>query len=132
MDLRKKEYFIKHLLGSITTVLIISITCLWLWFPSPFILLDGTWIALLILAGVDITLGPLLTLMLVSSKKSIHAIVVDMTLILTLQIGALAYGFIQIEQQRVVALVHFTNAFHIVAKISCPLYPITKPITTIV
>lgn len=116
MDLLKKTFFIKHLLGSITTVIIISIICLYLWFPSPFILLDGTWLALLILAGVDITLGPLLTLMLVSSKKSTRAILVDMTLILILQIGALTYGLMQIEQQRVVGLVHFNNAFHIVTK----------------
>jgi len=112
----KLQFFKWHLSASLGVVTLISLLCQWLWFPAPFLLLDGTWIALLILAGVDITLGPLLTLLLVSSKKSKRELVIDMSIILLVQISALIYGLVQIEQQRVVALVHFEHVFHAVTK----------------
>ena len=115
-DKLKLKFFKWHLTASIAVVIIIGFICQWLWFTAPFLLLDGTWIALLILAGVDITIGPLLTLLLVSTKKSKQAIVFDMLVILSVQVTALSYGLMQIEQQRVVALVHFNNVFYLVAK----------------
>ena len=116
MNALKLTFFKWHLTASLTAVITIGFMCQMLWFPAPFLLLDGTWIALLILAGVDITVGPLLTLLLVSSKKTKRAIVFDMVVILAVQISALTYGLVQIEQQRVVALVHFNNVFHLVTK----------------
>jgi hypothetical protein len=72
--------------------------CQYLWFPTPFLRLDGTWRALLTLATVDIVIGPLLTLILVSAKKSKRELYIDMLVILTVQPSALGYGLMQIEQ----------------------------------
>jgi hypothetical protein len=116
MDSLKLRYFKWHLATSLIVVILISLICQWLWFPSPFLLLDGTWIALLILGCVDITLGPLLTLLLVSSKKKKRELTIDIIAIGLIQISALTYGLKQIEQERVVALVHFENIFHAVTK----------------
>ncbi|PKI13053.1 hypothetical protein CXF71_20350 [Colwellia sp. 12G3] len=97
-------------------VAIIALFCQFLWFPAPFLQIDGTWFALLILATVDITLGPLLTLLLVSSKKSIRDLTLDMSVILVIQISALGYGLTQIEQERTYAIVHLDGVFNLVAK----------------
>jgi hypothetical protein len=112
----KTKYFKYHLAFSSLVIISISATCQLLWFPAPFIFIDGTWIALLILAIVDITLGPLLTLLLINETKSKQAILVDIFVIGVLQLSALVYGLVQIEQERVVALVHSNGAFSLVPK----------------
>ncbi|XQW84405.1 hypothetical protein ACOYR1_14870 [Thalassotalea piscium] len=112
----KIKYFKSHLIISLLIVLTISIICQFLWFPSPFLFIDGTWIALLILATVDIILGPSLTFLLINSVKSKKAILVDIFVITILQLSALTYGLLQIEKERVVALVHSNGAFSLVPK----------------
>ncbi|RHW76697.1 hypothetical protein [Colwellia sp. RSH04] len=116
MDSLKRKFFIYHLSVSIITVILLSSICQFYWFPSPFLLLDGTWIALLTLALVDIIIGPLLTLLLVSSKKSSKEIIFDMVVIITIQVSALSYGLIKIEQERVWAIVHLDGVFNLAPK----------------
>jgi hypothetical protein len=116
MDTLKKSAFKLHLSLSIIVILLISGICKWLWYPSPLLWVDGTWVALFILAAVDITLGPLLTLLLVSSKKSKKELVLDGIIILSIQISALFYGLYQIEKERIWGIVHMDDVFHLVAK----------------
>lgn len=116
MNSLKLRYFFWHLITSATVVFIITVTCQYLWFPEPFLQLDGTWRALVILAVVDMVIGPLLTLFLVSSKKNNRELMVDMILILTIQISALSYGLMKIEQERVWAIVHLDGMFNLVPK----------------
>jgi hypothetical protein len=97
-------------------VLTLGIVCQYLWFPTPFLRLDGTWRALLTLATVDIVIGPLLTLILVSAKKSKRELYIDMLVILTVQPSALGYGLMQIEQERVLAIVHLDSMFNLIPK----------------
>jgi hypothetical protein len=82
----------------------------------PFIFIDGTWIALLILATVDIILGPLLTLLLIKPSKSKKERYIDLSIIAILQLSALIYGLNQIEKEQVVAIVHSDGAFNLVQK----------------
>jgi hypothetical protein len=114
MDPLKKRFFRYHLTASITIILLVSAICQFLWFPQPFLQLDGTWMALLMLAGVDIIIGPLLTLLLVSIKKSKRELSLDMAVIVIIQISALTYGLMQIEKERLIALVHYDGVFHLV------------------
>jgi len=116
MDLLKKRFFRYHLSASILFITLIIFTCQFFWFPQPFLQLDGTWIAILTLASIDIILGPLLTLLLVSSKKSKRELSLDMAIIIIIQISALSFGLLQIEKERLVALVHYDGAFHLVPK----------------
>jgi phosphoglycerol transferase MdoB-like AlkP superfamily enzyme len=120
MDYLKLKLFKWHLVSSLLIVGGIAFICNVFWFPKPFLLLDGTWIALLILAIVDVILGPLLTLLLVSSKKTKKALWFDLIIILSVQIYALVFGLNQIKQQKVVAIVHFNNTFHLVSEKSLP------------
>lgn len=116
MDTLKKRFFRYHLSASLLIITLISITCQFLWFPQPFLQLDGTWVAILMLASIDIIIGPLLTLLLVSSKKSTRELSFDMAIIIIIQVSALGYGLLQIEKERLIALVHYDGAFHLVPK----------------
>lgn len=116
MENFKKKFFILHLSCSLIIVFTISLICQYIWFPQPFLILDGTWVAISIIAFVDIILGPLLTLLFITNSKTKMARNVDISIIILLQISALSYGLIQIEKERVIAIVHFNGAFHSVAK----------------
>ncbi|TPH12052.1 hypothetical protein [Litorilituus lipolyticus] len=116
MNSLKIRYFYRHLIISILIVGSVTYICQLIWFPSPFIELDGTWRALLVLIGVDITLGPLLTLILVNSSKSKFELRLDMLVIVLLQASALIFGLSKIEQERVWAIVHYDGAFHSITK----------------
>lgn len=116
MDSLKKRYFTYHLGTSVIIIAVICLTCQFFWFPKPFLMLDGTWLALLILAVTDIIIGPLLTLLLVNGRKSKRERLIDFSVIIFIQISALSYGLIQIENERVAVLVHYEDVFHIVPK----------------
>lgn len=112
MDKLKLKCFYYHLTVSLIVVISVSLTCQFIWFPSPFLKLDGTWRALLTLACIDIIIGPLLTLLLVSSKKSSRENIFDLGIILIIQISALSYGLLQISQERIYALIYLNGAFN--------------------
>lgn len=112
MDKLKLKYFSYHLITSLFIVISISFICQFIWFPAPFIQLDGTWKALLIIASIDIIIGPLFTLLLVSSNKTIRENIFDLTIILTIQVSALSYGLFQVSQERIYALIYLNGAFN--------------------
>ncbi len=116
MNTFKLKFFSYHLAISLLVVILLSGLCQFYWYPSPFLLLDGTWIALLTIAIVDIIIGPLLTLILVTSKKSKRELVIDICVIITIQVAALSYGLLKIEQERVWAIVHLDGVFNLVPK----------------
>ena len=109
-----------HLLVSALFVAAVCAVALMQWFPYPLFLLDGTWRALLILATVDLLLGPFITLIISSDKKLVKELCFDFSVVLCIQLAALSFGLLQIYDQRVVALVHVENEFHIVAKAATP------------
>ena len=116
LDKVKKTVALRHLVLSAIAVSIIVLLCYFLWFPMPFLVIDGTWKPLLIMAGVDVVVGPLMTLLLVSKSKSRRELRVDLGLIIFLQVSALVYGVAQLLPERAVALVHSSNAFHLVLR----------------
>jgi len=79
------------------------------WYPGDLFFIDGGWQGLKLVAMVDLVLGPALTLILYKPGKP--KLVVDMSLIAALQIGALAYGFYATHQQRTVAIVYSEQSF---------------------
>lgn len=102
---------------------IIGFTCiiaLFAWFPYPLFLLDGTWVALLTLAFVDLALGPFITLIISSNKKSVKELFFDFSVVLCIQLAALSFGLLKIYDQRIVALVHIDSEFHMVSAIAVP------------
>jgi hypothetical protein len=82
------------------------------WYRWPlFVIASGTGIAL-ILAGVEITLGPLITLVILKSGKK--GLKFDLAFIALMQLAALAYGIYVFSVARPVYLVFAVDRFTLV------------------
>jgi len=111
------------------------------WYPQPFFEAAGGSHLLFILVGVDVVLGPTITLIIFDlKKKSLRALRIDLTIIATLQLAALLYGVHVVFQARPVFIVFVKDRFELVtaaeidpdelAKASRPEYrelPLTGP-----
>jgi hypothetical protein len=84
------------------------------WYPQPLFAAVGGQQVLLILLGVDLSLGPLVTLIIFTAKKSRRALVFDLSVIGTLQIAALIYGMSVVFHARPVFVVFSKNSFDLV------------------
>jgi hypothetical protein len=85
-----------------------------LWYRPPFFSALGGQHLLLILLGVDIVLGPLITLMIFDPRKSRRALAFDLAVIALLQAAALAYGTGVMFQARPVFVVFSRDSFDLV------------------
>lgn len=84
------------------------------WYPGFHFTVDGGWQGLRIMAGVDLVLGPALTLIIFNPFKARRLIVFDLACIGLTQLGALAWGFYAIHSQRPVAVSFHDDAFYAV------------------
>ena len=103
-----------HLVGSVFVVALAATLVLWVWYPYPYNILSGGRHLFLILVAVDVTCGPVLTLILFNPRKSRRELVMDMTLVVALQVVALIYGVHTAYQARPLFLVHDVDLFRAV------------------
>ncbi|XXQ68029.1 hypothetical protein ACKLNO_10540 [Neisseriaceae bacterium B1] len=90
-----KQKFKAMGLHFLCSVLIFAITVWWLvstLYPDFHFKLNGGFYGLRVMAGVDLVLGPLLTLLVYHSAKPMREKVMDFAVIGAVQIAALAYG----------------------------------------
>jgi hypothetical protein len=87
-----------------------------LWFPHPYREISGGRDLFLLLLGVDLALGPLITLMAYAPEKPRAVWVRDLAVIVSLQLAALAYGLYAVSEARPVRLVAEGNRFRVVSK----------------
>lgn len=99
---------ISILIGAVTTLLLFG-----LWYPPPFFHAAGADELILLLVGVDLTLGPLLTLIVFRSGK--RGLKFDLTIIGLAQSIALIYGMSVVLQSRPVFLVGVLDRFELVS-----------------
>ncbi|MBK7541040.1 MAG: hypothetical protein IPP10_05550 [Candidatus Competibacteraceae bacterium] len=90
--------FTIHLTSSILIFLFFLGLMFFVWYPVPYFEIDGGWKVLRILAGVDVVLGPLLTLIVFKPGKP--SLKFDMSVIVLVQLVALLCGATIIYQQR--------------------------------
>jgi hypothetical protein len=92
---------------SISLFLATSIGALlyFLWFPSPYFVAAGASKLIMVLMGVDIGIGPLLTLIVVSPHKSRKLLRLDLSVIAAMQTTAFVYGIHVIAAARPVFVV---------------------------
>jgi hypothetical protein len=81
------------------------------WYPGFHFVVDGGWRGVKIMAGVDLVLGPMLTLIVFNRLKSRRAIAFDLSCVAIAQLGALAWGFYAVHSQRPVAVSYYEGAF---------------------
>jgi hypothetical protein len=84
------------------------------WYPQPFFDAAGGSHLLFILVGVDVALGPTITLLIFDiRKKSLSALKFDVAIIATVQLAALLYGFYVVFQARPVYVVFVKDRFEL-------------------
>lgn len=101
-----------HLTGSALVFIIFLGLMFFIWYPSPYFEINSGWTVLRILAGVDVVLGPLLTLIVFKPGKP--SLKFDMSIILLMQLGALAYGASIVYQQRPAFVVFVIDRFNVI------------------
>jgi len=92
---------------TISLVLAASVAALlyFLWFPSPYFVAAGASRLILLLMGVDVCIGPLLTLVVVNPRKARKLLRLDLSIIGLLQAVAFGYGIHVIASARPVFIV---------------------------
>src|SRR4051812_42828203 len=92
-----------HLLISIAVGIVTGALIYFIWYPPPYFEVAGGSTLMLVIMGVDITIGPFLTLAVFKAgKKSLRF---DLTVIALLQIAAFCYGIHAIALARPVFVV---------------------------
>jgi len=102
-----------HLSISIVIGLAVGALLLGVWYPPPYFHVAGADELMLLLVGVDIVLGPLLTLIVFKSGK--RGLKLDLTLIGLMQGIALVYGVHVVLESRPVFLVAAVDRFMLVS-----------------
>lgn len=102
-----------HLCISALIAAIASGLLLGIWYPPPYFHADGAGKLLALVVGVDISIGPLLTLLVFKSGK--RGLKFDLTAIAILQTIALIYGFHVLVGSRPVFMVAAVDRFVIVS-----------------
>jgi hypothetical protein len=101
-----------HLVLSIFVACSIVAIMLLLWYPTPYFQAMGGHGLILILVGVDVVLGPLITLIIFDvNKKSLRF---DLTCIALVQLSALAYGVYTVFEARPIYSVYYKGRFDVV------------------
>lgn len=109
-----RRAFLTHLALSGTVVGIVCAAIFLCWYPGPYFAVKGTWSALRVLVGVDLILGPMLTLILFRPGK--WGLALDMTMIALIQLSALLYGTSVIYSERPYYTVFAVDRYEVLAR----------------
>jgi hypothetical protein len=86
----------------------------WVWFPDPLQTMLGGWKLFGLVVGCDITLGPLISLVIYNSKKSRRELITDYSIVGLVQIAALAYGVWVVSNSRPVYVVFCKDRLEVI------------------
>jgi len=107
-----------HLLISLFLVSAILSLVILIWYPRPYFDAMGISGILLMLAAVDVTIGPLITFIIFKPNKP--SLKFDLTVIALLQCAALAYGCSTVLTGRPVYVVYNVDRFTVVTQGDIP------------
>lgn len=85
------------------------------WYPPPYATMVGGLKLFVLITGIDLALGPLLSLVVYDRRKSRRALVFDYTVIAILQVGALAYGVYSVSQNRPIFVAFVKDRLEVIA-----------------
>ncbi len=101
-----------HLSLSIIVALAVIAVMLFLWYPTPYFQAMGGSGLLMLVTGVDVVLGPLITLIIFNTKKK--SLKFDLMCVAFVQVIALAYGVSTMFQARPVYTVFNKDRFDVI------------------
>lgn len=103
-----------HLLISAAVAVLVLALVYFGWYRSPLDRLSGVGSIILLLLAVDVTLGPMMTLVVFNRQK--RSLRFDMATIAALQVAALGYGLHAVEAGRPHYLVFVMDRFEVVSR----------------
>ena len=106
--------FLTHL---VTSTIVVGTACaviFFVWYPQPYFQAVGAWTVLRVLIGVDLCLGPLLTLIVF--KRGKRGLKFDLAAIALVQLAALVYGMTSIYAGRPYFTVFAVDRFYVLAR----------------
>ncbi len=101
-----------HLGISILIALAVVAAMLLLWYPTPYFQAMGGGGLLILVTGVDVVLGPLITLVIFNTKKK--SLKFDLMCVAIVQLSALAYGVFTVFQGRPIYAVFDKDRFQVI------------------
>ncbi|PLX43172.1 MAG: hypothetical protein C0608_00510 [Deltaproteobacteria bacterium] len=102
---RKKAFAIHLGFSFLILSAVVTVFSLW-WFPPPYFFTEGGWKLLRLILIVDVSIGPLLTLIVFNTSKPKKELKRDVSIIVLIQIVALASGLFTVYLQRTSAVVY--------------------------
>lgn len=103
-----------HLAGSLVVAALVAVLVFSIWYPGAYRDLAGGAALFVILVGVDVVLGPVLTFVVFDAAKRRPELLRDLGVVLTLQVCALGYGIWAMAQARPTHLVWEMDQFRVV------------------
>ena len=110
--MRRTHAFLIHLGISLSIFAVLLYLVVRVWYPDFFFQTDGGWQGLRLLLGVDLVLGPLLTLIVYRTGKP--GLKLDLTAIGVIQAACLAAGVWIVHGERPLAVVYVDGTFYTV------------------
>lgn len=107
-----------HLAVSSIIFAVLAVLIILVWYPSFLFQTDGGWDGIKLIAGVDLVLGPMLTLIVYKATKS--TLKFDLSVIAAIQISALIYGTWLVYQERPRAIVFAEGEIRVIAATAFP------------
>lgn len=100
-------------LGLSAIIFAIIMVFMWFyWYPGALFEAAGGWQGVRIIAGVDLVLGPLLTLIVYKASKSVRELTLDLSAIALFQFVCLGAGLYVVVNERPVAMVLVHDTFY--------------------
>ena len=110
----KLRAFLTHFAISATVLSAAFVVIFFAWYPAPYFQVAGAWNVVRILIGVQLILGPLLTLILFRPGKA--GLVFDLSIVALIQVIALVYGLTAIYEERPYFVVFAVDRFEVLAR----------------
>jgi hypothetical protein len=109
-----------HLIGSALVVGLLAAWVVVVWYPFPYWKSSGGINLLALIAGVDVVLGPLVTLVIFNIRKPLKELRTDILLVVLLQLSAMGYGLWSAYQARPLFNVFEYRLFRVVHTADIP------------
>ena len=104
--------FFLHLIFSAFIVFCFTLSTILIWYPDYLMSLTGAKTIFLMIIGIDVCLGPILTLIIFNKTKK--KLASDLAIIFIIQLSALAYGMYTVTIARPVYIVFAVDRFELV------------------
>jgi hypothetical protein len=106
-----------HLALSASVAALAAVVVFAFWYPYPYRVISGGRELFLLLTGVDVVIGPLITLAVFNLAKPRAELRRDLAIVGVLQVAALAYGLWTVAEARPVHLVFEIDRFRVVHRV---------------